>query len=84
VAAAVGRGEADVAVGHSKAADQMAGVDFIPLQQECYDLAIKKEDLNLPVIRALLEILRSEEFRLEFKPLSGYDLRDMGQVVAET
>jgi putative molybdopterin biosynthesis protein len=84
VAAAVGRGEADVAVGHSKASDQMPSVDFIPLQQECYDLAIKKEDLNLPVIRALLEILRSEEFRREFEPLSGYDLRDMGEVVAET
>ncbi len=84
VASAVGRGEADLAVGHLKAAEQVAGVDFIPLQREQYDLVIKKEDLNLPMIRALMEILRSDEFRREFEQMGGYDLTGLGQVVAET
>lgn len=83
VASAVGRGEADVAVGHQKAAEQVE-VDFIPLQKERYDLVIKKEDLDRPVIRALLEIVRSEKFKNEFKPMGGYDLTDIGQVLAET
>lgn len=84
VAAAVGRGEADVAVGHQKAAEQVEGIDFIPLQKEQYDLVVKKEDLHTPTTMALLEILRSEDFRREFEPMGGYDLTGMGEVVGET
>jgi DNA binding domain, excisionase family len=84
VASAVGRGEADVAVGHLKAAEQVAGVDFIPLQVEQYDLVIKKDDLNLPMVRAMMEILRSDDFRREFTQMGGYDLTGLGEVVAET
>lgn len=84
VASAVGRGEADLGVGHQKAAEQVAGIDFIPLQQEQYDLVIKKEDLQQPVVRALMEILRSKKFRQEFEPMGGYELSGMGEVVAET
>ena len=84
VASAVGRGEADLAVGHQKAAEQVGDVEFIPLQNEWYDLVIKKEDLNIPTIRAMLEILRTERFRQEFVPMGGYDLSAMGEVVAET
>ncbi len=84
VASAVGRGEADLAVGHRKAAEQIEGVDFIPLQAERYDLVIKKEDMDTPVIRALLEILRSDSFRLEFEAMGGYDLSNLGRVLSET
>ncbi|UQZ90015.1 excisionase [Deltaproteobacteria bacterium Smac51] len=84
VASAVGRGEADVAVGHRKAAEQVDGVDFIPLQKERYDLVIKKEDLGLPIIQALLEILRSDSFRCEFEAMGGYDLKTLGQMLSET
>lgn len=84
VASAVARGEADVAVGLERAADQLGGVDFIPLQQEDYDLVIKREDLSLPLIRALMEILRSDQFQREINPMTGYDLTGMGEIVAET
>ncbi|MDL2226947.1 helix-turn-helix transcriptional regulator [Deltaproteobacteria bacterium OttesenSCG-928-M10] len=84
VASAVGRGEADVAVGHQKAAEQVEEVDFIPLQKERYDLVIKKEDLDQPIIRALLDMVRSEKFKNEFKPMGGYDLTDIGRILAET
>ena len=41
VASAVGRGEADVAVGTEKIARQVENVDFIPLKRERYDLVVK-------------------------------------------
>jgi putative molybdopterin biosynthesis protein len=84
VASAVGRGQADVAVGHQKAAEQVGGVEFIPLQKERYDLVIKREDMGEPVIKALLEILRSSRFKQEFESMGGYELDDMGEIVAET
>jgi DNA binding domain, excisionase family len=84
VASAVGRGQADVAVGHQKAAEQVDGVDFIPLQTERYDLVVKREDMGESVIKALLEILRSPGFKQEFESMGGYDLSDIGEIVAET
>lgn len=84
VAGTVGRGEADFGVGDSKAARQVDGVDFIPLQNEQYDLVVKKEDFDLPVVKAILDILQSSEFRAQFQSMPGYDIKGMGDVVAET
>lgn len=81
VASAVGRGEADVGIGIEKISKQVDGVDFIPLQQENYDLVIKKEDLDRPEIIAMLRIIRSEEFKKEFKNIGGYDISEMGELV---
>ena len=84
VASAVGRRQVDVAVGHQKAAEQVGGVEFIPLQKERYDLVVKREDMGEPVIKALLEILRLPRFKQEFESMGGYELDDMGEIVAET
>jgi putative molybdopterin biosynthesis protein len=84
VAGSVGRGEGDYGVGDFKAARQVDGVDFIPLQNEQYDLVVKKEDFDLPIVRAIVEILKSPEFRAQFQYMPGYDIRGMGDVVAET
>jgi len=81
VASAVGRGEADVGIGIEKIAKQIDGVDFVPLQQEKYDLVIKEEDLDKPEMIAILNIIRSEEFKKEFKNIGGYDISEMGEVV---
>ena len=84
MASAVGRGDADVAVGSEKIARQVENVEFIPLQKERYDLVIKKEHFDTPEVATMLRILRSERFRNEFKHIGGYDLRDIGKVMAET
>lgn len=84
VASTVGRGGADVAVGNEKIASQVDGVDFIPLQKERYELVVRKEDMHTPPIQAILEILRSEEFKIEFKGIGGYDTSEMGNIVSET
>lgn len=83
VASAVARGAADVGIGIEKAAQQVSGVDFIPLQKERYDLIIRKEDAAKPAFQLLLAILRSEAFRKELQGVGGYDLAKTGQLIAE-
>ena len=84
VASTVARGGADVAIGNEKTSQQVAEIDFIPLQTESYELVIKKEDLNKPHFQAVLEILKSQEFRLELEGIGGYDLKNLGIIIAET
>ena len=84
VASAIARGEADFGVGSEKSSYQVKDIDFIPLQKEQYDLIIKKEDLNLPSVKAALDILRSEEFKAEISSLGGYDVSQLGEIVGET
>jgi len=84
VASAISRGEADFGVGSEKSSYQVKDIDFIPLQKEQYDLIIKKEDLNLPSVKAALDILRSEDFKAEISSLGGYDVSQLGEIVGET
>nr|WP_284700990.1 helix-turn-helix transcriptional regulator [Rhodoplanes tepidamans] len=84
VASAVGRGDADVAVGNEKIARQVENVDFIPLKKERYDLVVKKEDVDTPEVTAMLNILRSGKFQNEFKNIGGYDISDIGKLIVET
>jgi putative molybdopterin biosynthesis protein len=83
VASAVGRGEGDFGVGDSKAARQVSGLDFIPLQEERYDLVVRRQDMGLPIVKAIFEILKSTEFRSQFQHMYGYNIKGMGEVVAE-
>lgn len=77
-ASVIARGNADLGIGNEKACSQVQGVDFIPIQQEKYDLVIKKEDINHPTTRAILDILNSEEFKIEISGIGGYDVSEMG------
>ena len=47
-------------------------------------MIIKKEDINYPAIEAIFEIIRSDEFKIELQGLGGYDLTELGKVIAET
>lgn len=84
VASTVARGEADLGIGNEKAGLQVKGVDFIPLQTERYEMVIKKEDMKKPPYAAILDILRSPEFKAELLGIGGYDLKETGLVIAET
>ena len=83
MAAAIASGEADLAVGTERISRQIEGLDFIPLLQERFDLAVHKEFLETDEGEAMLEILRSETFKKEILPFSGNDYRDLGRIVAE-
>lgn len=84
VASTVARGGADFAIGNEKSSQQVIGIDFIPLQIESYELVIKKDDVLKPHFQAVLQIIRSKEFKLEIEGIGGYDLTDLGKITAET
>ncbi|MEG0773950.1 molybdopterin biosynthesis protein [Clostridium sp.] len=80
VAAAVAAGDADVGLGVYSAAKIM-NLDFVPLCNEEYDIAIPKEYLQLDMIKELQRTMKSEEFTAELEKLGGYDYSDIGQVI---
>lgn len=84
VASAVARNGADIGIGNEKTSLQVKDIDFIPLQLERYELVIRKEDFNKPPFQAVIEILRSQEFKKELEGIGGYDLSKIGKIVAET
>ncbi len=84
VASSVARDEADVGVGIEKVAQQVNGLDFVPLQKERYDLIIRREDAEKPQFQTLLSILRSRAFHNELQGVGGYDLTNTGEILAET
>ncbi|MDF2501639.1 MAG: metal-binding protein [Anaerosporomusa subterranea] len=84
VASVVARGEADVGLGIERAALQIKELDFIPLQQERYDLVIRKEDTAKQEFQALLSAIRSKGFKNEIQGMGGYELRQTGEIIAET
>jgi putative molybdopterin biosynthesis protein len=80
VAAAIAGGGADVGLGILAAARAL-GLDFVPLAEERYDLAIRGDALASGPVRELLELLAAEEFRADVASLGGYDLRDCGRLL---
>lgn len=84
VVRSIARGEGDVGIGNEKSAAQLAEIDFIPLQEERYDLVIKESDLKYPIYKLIISIIQSEEFKKEIYGLGGYDLKDIGKVIART
>ena len=83
MAAAIAEGEADLAIGTERIYRQMDGIDFIPLLEERYDLALKKEQLDSPPVQKLLSVMNQPAFRRELSRFSGNDYRDSGKIIQE-
>jgi len=81
VAIAVASGSADVGLGIQSAAVAL-GLDFIPIGEERYDLAVPTEYLKYSLMQKMLDVIRSEEFKTEVLALGGYDTRDTGNAIA--
>jgi putative molybdopterin biosynthesis protein len=83
VAAAVVSGAADTGLAVLSAA-QALDLDFVPVAQERYDLAILEEYYDTPMLRALLSIIREDrEFRDQIISMGGYDVSEMGNVISQ-
>src|SRR5262245_4386150 len=82
VAEAVACGTADVGPGILAVARAL-GLDFLPLQDERYDLVIPVEFLNTAPVQAVLDMAVSAPFLTELEALGGYDSSRTGTVVAE-
>jgi putative molybdopterin biosynthesis protein len=66
-----------------RAAAQALGLDFVPLEIEPYELAVPADDLGAPHLAALLDTIRSPEFRRAAESLGGYSAARSGEIVAE-
>ncbi|MDY5498163.1 MAG: helix-turn-helix transcriptional regulator [Anaerobutyricum sp.] len=80
-AVAVNRGEADVALGSEKHSRSVEGIDFLFVQNESYDLIIRKEDFEKELYQKMVSVIRSEDYRKEVEGLGGYDTTDMGKII---
>ena len=83
MAAAIAAGEADLAIGTERISRQMEDIDFIPLLEERFDLVIKKEMMDTPQVKKLLQVLNHPVFQKEVARFSGNDYRDMGKIITE-
>ena len=71
-------GEVDCCIGIEAGARSL-GLDFIALNRKPYHLVIRRKDLELPPVKALLETLRLASFRREMEACTGYDMRTAGE-----
>jgi putative molybdopterin biosynthesis protein len=72
-------GQADAAIGLRAAADQ-AGLDFMPLFQERYDIVLPKEQLEFA--HPLIDTLQTKSFRQAIRNMPGYDLAHAGEQIS--
>jgi putative molybdopterin biosynthesis protein len=78
VALAIQHGRADTGLGLYAAA-RLAKLEFIPIFQERYDLALPEEQYQAPEIQSLLDYLQSRQFRRLVDSLGGYDTHHTGE-----
>ncbi len=83
VAVAVQSGAADCGLGIAAAAEALQ-LDFIPVEQERYDLVIPRRHYESELLRPLLDLLKGASLRQAIDRLAGYDTIHMGRIVFET
>lgn len=79
LAAAIRTGQADCGIA-TRAAARAAGLDFVPLAWESFDLLMRQRTYFQPSIQALLRFLPQDGFARRAAELSGYDASPAGQI----
>ena len=79
IAQSVRTGRADCGIA-TRAVALSAGLGFVPLTWERFDLALRQRDYFLPGPQALFGFLRTAAFRDRAAELKGYDVAETGQV----
>jgi putative molybdopterin biosynthesis protein len=78
VAAAVAAGRADAGLGILAAAKAF-GLDFVPVAREPYDLVLRAETVDDPLLAPLWDLLARPAFQAEVEALGGYGCTEMGR-----
>ena len=79
----IAEGKADVGIG-ARAVAQLYNFDFIPLQEERYDLVIPTSYVHShPGMRIFLDTLVTRRFQREIEALGGYDARESGKIIRQ-
>jgi excisionase family DNA binding protein len=79
IAQAVRAGRADCGIA-TRSVAQAAGLGFVPLVWERFDLVLRQRDYFLPGPQMLFRFLRTEAFHGRGRELTGYDTREAGDV----
>ncbi|MDZ7749504.1 MAG: helix-turn-helix transcriptional regulator [Halofilum sp. (in: g-proteobacteria)] len=79
VAREVHAGHADTGVGIESAALE-AGLDFVPLGEERFDLLVGRREYFEPAFQSLLALTRTRRFAERARTLGGYDVSATGTV----
>jgi putative molybdopterin biosynthesis protein len=82
VASAVAAGTGDVGIA-TRAAAASHGLDFLPLGEARFDLAMSKQAAADLRVQRLVDVLASARFRRDLGGLTGYGTERTGKVVAE-
>ncbi|MBC8078275.1 MAG: molybdopterin biosynthesis protein, partial [Chloroflexales bacterium] len=64
------------------AAARALGLDFVPLFQERYDLAVPRRHWESALLAPLRQTLASAAYQRAVADLGGYDVRAMGKEMA--
>ena len=67
----------------SRRAAEAYGLDFVPLVEVRFDVAIPADHLGHPAVALFLEALQTRALREELRALPGYDVDELGAVRAE-
>jgi putative molybdopterin biosynthesis protein len=79
LAAAIRAGKADCGVA-TRAAANSAGLDFVPLLTENFDLLMRQRSYFRPQIQALIGFLGEKQLKQRAAELTGYDPTPSGQI----
>jgi putative molybdopterin biosynthesis protein len=79
LAAAIRDGKADCGVAIRSAA-KAAGLDFVPLLSENFDLLMRQRSYFRPSVQALVGFLRQKRLQQRATELTGYDTEPAGQI----
>jgi putative molybdopterin biosynthesis protein len=80
VAEAVRQGHAKTGLAVLAAARQ-AGLDFLPLFEERFDLVIPDDEYNSALLLPILDVLQSSRFRRSLEKLGGYNALETGKEI---
>ncbi|MFT4008285.1 MAG: helix-turn-helix transcriptional regulator [Lacrimispora sp.] len=81
VASLISHGEADIGIGSESGMMNVNGVDFIPLQTECYDLIMRLSDTDKQPYKRIMEILASDAFKMDLQSMGLYDTSETGKII---
>jgi len=79
LAATIRAGHADCGIA-TRSAARSAGLDFVPLLWENFDLAMRQRSYFRPSMQALIRFLGEKRLRQRAEELTGYDPLPAGQI----
>jgi excisionase family DNA binding protein len=79
IAQAIRAGRADTGIATRSVANA-AGLDFVPIVWEPFDLLMRQRDYFRPAMQTLVRFLRSDELMARAQELGGFDLASAGVV----